>query len=465
MKLKYCTLYTIMFLFLLASCKVGKDYKRPELNLPEKYKEDESMVDNQDTVIYSVREFFKNPELVSLLDSALSKNSDLLLAIKNIDIAGSILGTTKLNYLPDLTAQINGSYSRQSKNSAAVQAGGSREAKDYNLSIGMTWDIDIWGNIRREKEEALANYLQSHEAKKAVQTRLVADVAKGYYNLLILDDQYRIATESKELSEKTLRVVKLQYEVGEASVIGIQQVEAQLEQNKVLLSQIENSISIQENALSLLCGGYAKTIKRTRIEDEFEHIPVGGYPVSLLANRPDVRVAELSLKAANARVGVALAAMYPSLTINPIGGLNSMKESNWFSIPASFFGTIAGGITQPIFNKGRLKANYEQMQLERDKSVITFRHSVLEAYGQVSDAMKNKQELEKQYVFALKREDIMKESIKATDLLFRAGEVNYLEVISVQSNYLQSSLQSSQLFTEKMQANIELCYSLGGGWR
>lgn len=465
MKFKYYTLYTLTLLFLLASCKVGKDYQRSELNLPDKYREDESMMNRQDTIIYPVREFFKNPELISLLDTALSKNSDLLIAVKNIDIANSVLGTTKLNYLPDLTAQIKGSYSKQSKNSSAVQSEGAREAKDYSLSIGMIWDIDIWGKIRREKEEALASYLQSHEAKKAVQTRLVANVAKGYYNLLMLDKQHKIAIESKGLSDSALKIVKLQYQVGEASVIGVQQVEAQLEQNKVLISQIENSISIQENALSLLCGNYAQSIKRTRIDNEFEQVPVGGYPVALLANRPDVRVAELSLKAANARVGIALAAMYPSLTINPSGGLNSLKESNWFSIPASLFGTVAGGITQPIFNRGRLKANYEQMQLERDKSVITFRQSVLEAYAQVSDAIKNKQELEKQYVFAVKREDIMKESIKATDLLFRAGEVNYLEVISVQSNFLQSSLQSSQISTEKMQANIELYYALGGGWQ
>lgn len=465
MKFKYYISYTFMFLLLLSSCKVGKDYQRPELNLPDKYREDESLMEREDTVIYPVKEFFKNPELVSLLDTALNKNSGLLLAIKNIDIAESTLGAAKLNYLPDLTAQINGSYSSQSKNSATMQVGGSREIKDYNLSIGITWDVDIWGKIRREKEEALANYLQSHEAKKTVQTRLVADVAKGYYNLLMLDEQYQIAIQSKELSERTLNIVKLQYQVGEASMIGVQQVEAQLEQNKVLLSQIENSISIQENALSLLCGNYAKSIKRTRIGNEFGHIPVGGYPVSLLANRPDVRVAELSLKAANARVGTALAAMYPSLTINPSGGLNSMKESNWFSIPASLFGTLAGGITQPIFNRGRLKANYKQMQLERDKSVISFRQSVIEAYAQVSDAMRNKQELEKQYLFALKRENIMKESIKSTDVLFRAGEVNYLEVINVQSNFLQSSLQSSQIYTEKMQANIELYYALGGGWQ
>ena len=465
MKIKYYILFTLMFLFLLTSCRIGKDYQRPALNMPNAYKGNMGIVNQEDTIIYPVKEFFKNPELISLLDTALVKNNNLLFAVKNIDIASSILSTTKLNYLPDLTAQINGSYTKQSKNSTGGQVGGSRETKDYNLSIGMTWDIDIWGKIKREKEEALANYLQSHEARKAIQTRLVADVAKGYYNLLMLDEQHKIATESKELSESTLKVVKLQYEVGEASVIGVQQIDAQLEQNKVLLSQIENSISIQENALSLLCGDYAKTIKRTRIANEFQHIPVGGYPVALLANRPDVRVAEFSLKAANARVGVALAAMYPSLTINPSGGLNSMKESNWFSIPASLFGTVAGGITQPIFNRGRLKANYKQMQLERDKSVITFRQSVLEAYAQVSDVMRNKQELEKQYISALKRENIMKESIKATNLLFSVGEVNYLEVINVQSNFLQASLQSSQISTEQMQANIELYYALGGGWQ
>ena len=142
-----------------------------------------------------------------------------------------------------------------------------------------------------------------------------------------------------------------------------------------------------------------------------------------------------------------------------------MKESKWFSIPASLFGTVAGGITQPIFNRGRLKANYKQSQLEMDKAVITFRQSVLEAYSQVSDAMKNRLEIDKQYNSALKRENILKESIDATDILFRAGEVNYLEIINVQTNYLQSSLQVSQLSAERMQSNIELYYSIGGGWK
>lgn len=463
MNFKY-HIYIFSIVSLLSSCKVGKDYVRPELNIPETYRDSKS-INNEDTIIYPVKDFFKNPELINLLDTAINKNNNLLLAVKNIDIAELMLRTVKLNYLPDLTAQINGSYSRQSKNSAAVQSGGSREAKDYNLSLAMTWDIDIWGKIKRENEEALAHYLQSHEAKRAVQTRLVADISKSYYNLIMLDEQLEIAARSKTLSENTLKILKLQYQVGEATVIGVQQIEAQLEQNKVLISQIENSISIQENALNLLCGNYAGPIRRNRIESELENLPAEGYPISLLANRPDVKASELSLKAANARVGIALVAMYPSLSINPSGGLNSMKESKWFSIPASLFGTITGGITQPIFNRGRLKANYKQSQLERDKAVITFRQSVLEAYSQVSDAMKNRLEVDKQYTFALKRESIMKESIDATDVLFRAGEVNYLEIINVQSNYLQASLQVSQLSAERMQSNIELYYSIGGGWK
>lgn len=457
-------IYIFSIISLLSSCKVSKDYIRPELNMPETYRDSKS-VNNQDTIIYPVKDFFKNPKLINLLDTAMSNNNNLLLAVKNIDIAASMLRTVKLNYLPDLTAQINGSYSSQSKNSAAVLSGGSREAKDYNLSLAMTWDIDIWGKIKRENEEALANYLQSNEAKRAVQTRLVADISKSYYNLIMLDDQRSIAVRSKVLSEETLEIVRLQYQVGEATVIGVQQIEAQLEQNKVLISQIENSISIQENALNLLCGNYAGPIMRGRIDNELEHLPEEGYPVSLLANRPDVKASELSLKAANARVGIALAAMYPSLSINPSGGLNSMKESKWFSIPASLFGTVAGGITQPIFNRGRLKANYKQSQLEMDKAVITFRQSVLEAYSQVSDAMRNRLEVDKQYNSALKRENILKESIDATNILFRAGEVNYLEIINVQTNYLQSSLQVSQLSAERMQSNIELYYSIGGGWQ
>ncbi len=453
-------------LLLVVSCKVGKDYQRPELDLPEKYRTETETNNDTSVLSHNPRDFFKNKYLLKLIDNAFEKNSDLLLAVQNIALAESTLGTVKLNYLPEINAQINSRYTKSSQNSSSGQTGSTREIKDFNLSAGLTWSIDIWGKIKREKEEALANYLQSQEVRKVVQTKLVADIAKGYYNLLMLDEQLKIANRSKMLSDSTLAIMKIQYQVGDANILGIRQVEAQLNENKILISQIEQSIGLQENALNVLCGEYAGTITRKREENkEFISVPVEGYPVSLLASRPDIKAAELSLRASNARVGIQQAAMYPAISISAEAGLNSLTSSSWFSIPASLFGTLAGGITQPIFNKGRLKAQYEQAKIEREKEVIRFRQAVLDGYAQVSNALKNKEEIEKQFIFAISREKALEEGIVSTQLLFRAGTVTYLDIITVQSAYLQSSLQKVQLYTDKALADIELYYTLGGGWQ
>lgn len=453
-------------LLLVVSCKVGKDYQRPELGLPEKYRNETDANNDTSALSHNPRDFFKNKYLLELIDNAFEKNSDLLLAVQSIALAESTLGTVKLNYLPEINAQIKSQYTKSSQNSSSGQAGANREIKDFNLSAGLTWNIDIWGKIKREKEEALANYLQSQEVRKAVQTKLVADIAKGYYNLLMLDEQLEIANRSKVLSDSTLTIMKIQYQVGDANILGIRQVDAQLNENKILISQIEQSISLQENALNVLCGKYAGAITR-KIEGnkEFISVPVEGYPASLLASRPDIKAAELSLRGSNARVGIQQAAMYPAINISAEGGLSSLTSSNWFSIPASLFGSLAGGITQPIFNKGRLKAQYEQAQIEREKEVIRFRQAVLDGYAQVSNALKNKEEVEKQFIFAKSREKVLEEGITSTQLLFMAGTVNYLDIITVQSAYLQSSLQRVQLYTDKALADIELYYALGGGWQ
>lgn len=451
---------------LAVSCKVGKNYQRPELNLPEQYRVQVDTTNLQNTLAHNPRDFFKNKPLLALLDSAFLKNSDLLLAVQNIELAEKTLSMVKLNYLPELNAQINGSYTKASENSLIGQSGGHRETKDFNLSAGLSWDIDLWGRIKNEKKEVLANYLKTQEVRKAIQTRLVADIAKGYYNLLMLDEQLNIANKSKELSDSTLQMMRIQYQVGEANILGLKQVEAQLEGNKILVSQIEQSISLQESALRVFCGDYTSSVDRKQEDkEEFYSVPTEGYPVYLLSTRSDIKAAELSLQAANARAGIYQAAMYPNINISLSGGLNSLTLSNWFSVPASLFGTVAGGITQPIFNKRRLKTQYEQAVIEREKEVITFRQAVLEGYAQVSDALKNKEEIEKQFIFAINREKVLKNNISAVRLLFITGAANYLDIITVQSTYLEARLQIARLSMEKVVANVELYTALGGGWQ
>lgn len=462
------TKYSIICIFLLlaVSCRVGKNYQRPELNLPDHYRVELDTSNTEEISEINPRDFFKNRSLLLLLDSAFLKNSNLLIAVQNIVLAEKNLSMVKLNYLPELNSQINGSYTKVSENSLAGQSGGHNETKDFNFAVGLSWDIDIFGKIKNEKKEALANYLKTQEVRKAVQTRMVADIAKGYYNLLMLDEQLDIANKSRELSDSTLQMMRIQYQVGDADVMGIRQVKAQLEGNRMLISQIIQSISLQENALKVLIGDYASTIIRKREGDEeFYSVPSEGYPVYLLSTRPDIKVAELSLQAANARVGIYHAAMYPNINISLSGGLNSLTSSNWFSVPASLFGTVAGGITQPVFNRRRLRTQYEQALIEREKEVIAFRQAVLEGYAQVSDALKNKEEIEKQFIFALNKEKILKDNISAVRVLFTTGTANYLDIITVQSTYLEARLQTARLSMEKIVANVELYAALGGGWK
>lgn len=463
--LKYT--YIVFVSLLLTSCLIGKKYQRPNLNLPGQYRNvKEVIAQTQDTLMHQPRSFFKNTILMQLLDSAFLKNSDLLLAVQNIALAEKTLSMVKLNYLPELNAQMNGTYNKVSKNSLAGQIDGRRENKDFNLSAVLSWDIDIWGKIKNEKKEALVNYLKTQEVRKAVQTRLVANIAKGYYNLLMLDEQLNIANKSKELSDSTLQMMKIQYQVGDANVLGIRQLEAQIEGNRILVSQIEQSISSQESALSVLCGNYVSSIKRKQEEkEEFYSVPSEGYPASLLSARPDVKAAELSLQAANARVGIFQAAMYPNINISLSGGLNSLTSSNWFSVPASLFGTVAGGITQPIFNRKKLKTQYEQALIEKEKEVILFRQTVLEGYSQVCDALKNNEEIEKQYIFALNKEKALRDNMSSIRVLFTTGAVNYLDIITVHSSYLEARLQTSRLRMDEVIAKVELYYALGGGWQ
>jgi len=184
----------------------------------------------------------------------------------------------------------------------------------------------------------------------------------------------------------------------------------------------------------------------------------------LLSRRPDIKSAELALNVANAKVGVATASLYPSLVISASGGVNSFKASNWFSMPASLFGLVSGGITQPIFQRGQLKSNLELAKIDREKTVIQFRQSVINAVGEVSDELTKVEKLKAQYSIAAKRAQTLQQASKNASLLFKSGMANYLEVITAQGNLLQSELELTTIKTEQLNAVVGLYRSLGGGW-
>lgn len=469
MKIIIIYLFAILLLSLNA-CKVSKDIAVPQAPLPDIYRT-VSTTDTSSIANIQWKQFFSNQHLQQLIDSAIANNYDMQAALKNIEAAQLILSQSKLGYLPEARLQATGAINRPSDNSlnglSLSQFLGQSYVEDYTISAVLSWEADIWGKIKNQKAKALAAYLQTAEARKAIQTNLVSSIAKGYYNLLMLDAQFSIAKKNILLNDSTLHIINLQFTAGEVTALAVQQATAQRMVAAQLIPLLEQETAIQENALSILSGASPNTIKRAGTVNNPVFIGelTAGVPAALLQNRPDLKMKELELTVANANTGIAKANMYPSLTITAAGGINSFKASNWFNIPASLFATAAGGITQPLFQRKQLKTQYELSKLEREKAVIGFRQSVLTAAGEVTDALVKVNKIREQQTIASIRVTTLLQAIGNANLLFKNGMANYLEVITAQSNVLRGELELAVLQKEQATAVIELYRSLGGGWK
>jgi NodT family efflux transporter outer membrane factor (OMF) lipoprotein len=471
MNTKFSLLIILFLQALFLACKTTDKALNTEAIAPSSFRNaDTSQADSAGIALIAWREFFNDATLQRLIDTAIVHNMDMQLAIKNIEAAQQTLKQAKAGYIPDVSLQVSANTTRPSDNSlnglSLNQFLGSKHIEDYTAALALSWEADIWGKIKNQKAAALAGYLQTEEAKKAVQTQLVSYVAQGYYNLLMLQAQLKIAQQNLALNDSTLNIIKQQYDVGEITLLGLEQAEAQRLAAASLIPDFEQQINIQENALSILSGKLPEAVATETTLDKIK-IPQSlttGVPSLLLSRRPDVKRAELAVVAARANKQYAKASMYPSLTISAQAGVNSFRASNWFNIPASLFGTVAGGIAQPILQRRQLKTNYKLAEIDQEKTVIEFRQSVITAVGEVSDALIALDKLEEKQSIALNRTSKLQSAIHNADLLFNTGMANYLEVITAQSNVLQSELELAQIKKAQLVAMVDLYRSLGGGW-
>ncbi|SDE12186.1 efflux transporter, outer membrane factor (OMF) lipoprotein, NodT family [Dyadobacter soli] len=454
----------------LGACKVSKDIQTPTDAVPQSFR-DVATADTASIAGLPWKDFFSDPVLQKLIDTAIVRNYDMRIAVTNIDAAGLLVKQAKWNNVPAVTLGIGASTTNPSDNSlSGLTAGqflGTNHLEDFSVGLNLTWEADVWGKIRNQNKLAVSQYLQSIEARKAIQTSLVANVANGYYNLLMLDEHLAVAEKNRALSDSTLRMIRLQFENGQVSSLAVQQADAQLKAVQQLIPQLEQYIAVQENALRVLAGEFPAKITRTAslAEIEVSRNVAAGLPVSLLNRRPDVRQEELGLVAANANVGVNKAQLYPALRISAGAGLNSLKASDWFNMPASLFGMVAGSVTQPLLQRRELKTRYEIALAEREKSVLQFRKAVLVAVGEVSDAMVKIEKLRASQAFADSRAATLRQAVSNASLLFNNGSASYLEVITAQGNALQSELDVAMLKRQQLSALSDLYRSLGGGWK
>jgi outer membrane protein, multidrug efflux system len=469
-KNRYYSYTVLLVVVLLSACSTGKNYQRPELNTPASFSEG-SVSHDTSVASQSWRTFFTDSTLVTLIDKAVQHNFDLQLYVKQVEISHAFAKQARLAWLPALGLQVTASTSNPSQKSlngiSLDNFLGASHVEDYTVGANLSWQIDVWGKIRRQKEAALASYLETYEARRAVETEIVAQVADGYYNLLMMDTQLEVARRNVALSDSIVAIIQLQKTAGEVTELAVQQAIAQRQDAELLIPQLQQAIALQENALHFLIGEMPGSVLRNaELNNLRTETPLStGVPADLLRFRPDVRSREHALRSANARLGVAQANFYPSLLLTGSGGLNAFKATEWFTAPASLFGTMAGSLLQPVFQRRLLQTQLEVAKAEREQQVIQFRQSVTGAVHDVTNALVKLEKLEEQQRVATSRLQTLQHAVVNARLLFASGMANYLEVISAQSRSLDAELEQVSITRHQLSARVELYQALGGGWQ
>lgn len=465
--MKNNSIYKILILaslpFLLVSCFAAKDYERPQVVNEANYRTENLPQDTLSIATLSWKELFTDPLLQGYIEEGLKNNMDIRVALQQIRIAEAYVKQGKAGYFPSLNG--NARYTHQ-EFSAGGQFGSQFSSLDqYELSANLSWEADIWGKIRSNERAFQASYLQSVAAHQAVKSRLIANIASVYYQLLALDEQIRVTEETIETRSKGLETTQALKEAGNVTEVGVKQTEAQLYAAKGILIDLKNQARLLENTMSILLGSAPHEITRGSLENQDIEIPLKtGIPAQLLRNRPDVMAAEYSLMNAFELTNAARASFYPSLTLSATGGFQNIEIDKLFNAN-SLFATIIGGLTQPIFNKRQIRTQYEVSQAQQEQAYLDFRLTIITASKEVSDALYN-------YEAATEKIEVNQKEFEAYNLatnyseeLLDNGFANYLEVLNAQENALNSSLNLINTKNNQLQAIVDLYEALGGGWR
>ena len=448
----------------LQSCFVAKEYSRPaEVVEAETYRTDELPTDTISMAQISWRELFTDPVLENHIDRALENNIDIRIALQQIEAAGAYLKQAKSQYLPTLGVSAQVAHQELAQNSQFGSfLGGS--TTQYDATANLSWEADIWGRIKSNERAQRAAYLQTVAAHRAVKTRLVANIANLYYQLLALDEQLEVTRETVANRMNSLETIKALKQAGNVTEVGVKQTEAQLYRAQAVVIDLENQIRLLENTFSILLGEAPHSIERTELglQDLNTELRTG-VPVQLLRMRPDVIAAEYNLVNAFQLTNVARSNFYPALRLTANGGFQSLDLADLIDTN-SLFASVVGSLTQPIFNRRQIRTQYEVAQAQQEIAFLEFRRAILEASGEVSDALYN-------YAAADKKLDIKQNEFEAYDLatsyseeLLNNGFANYLEVLTARENALNAQLELVNIRFDELSSIVDLYQALGGGW-
>lgn len=457
----------MLLLTAVAGCKIAEPPKLPEAPpLPATY------IGDTDTVTDGTirwQEFFTDPHLVALIETALENNYDMLTAIQRVEMAradyniraGALLPNVNLAATADV-GSVNDNMIAEGAQDASINS----YNEEYFLGIQTSWEADLWGRLRHRKKAAYARFLASERGKHLVTTALVAEIARLYYELLAVDNELEVVRKNIDFQEIALEIINIQKMGGRATELAVQQFTAQLLGTKALEKEKEQRIVELETQINLLMGRYPQPIPREKDISELALPPTihEGVPSSLLFNRPDIQQAELELHAAEEELQAARAAFLPSLRIHPYAGLNAIDASVLFQTPESLAAGVLGGITAPVFNQKRIRSQFKRSVAERAEAYYAYQQKIIAGYGEVVNNIRSIDNLEA--IYALKEEEVevLLDAVSTSNVLFTSGYASYLEVITAQKSVLEAELELANIKKGIFHSVIGLYKALGGGW-
>lgn len=447
------------------SCFVAKDYKRPNVVREDLYRTEIIASDSTSMADVAWNNIFTDPILQQHITTGLQNNLDIRIAMESIKAAEAAMKQGRANYFPTLNLGADWSHQELSKNSQFGALGGSRSADQYQFAGNLSWEADIWGKIRSNERATNARFFQTIAANQAVKTQLIANIASTYFQLLALDSQLALAKATlvnRNAGVETIRALK---DAGNVNEVGVKQTEAQKYATELIIADVETNIVLLENAMSVLLNqGPAKIERSTLDSQQFNQEIVTGVPANLLRNRPDVVAAEYNFISNFEYTNVARSNFYPTFRITASGGFQSIDIKEWFSAN-SLFANVMSGLTQPLFNQRRIRTQYEIAQSDQEQAYLEFEKSLLNAGREVSDALALYQSETLKLGIRQQQVDSLNLAANYSDELLTYGLVNYLEVLTVKDNALNTELTLIDNKFRQYNAIIELYKALGGGWQ
>jgi multidrug efflux system outer membrane protein len=451
----------------LTGCMVGPDYRRPAVDVPPTWRfEDREAKTVANTAWW---EQFGDPVLNGLILVALQENKDVKIAAARIENFLGQYRTTRAALFPQLSTGASAGQQRTSEVSGPrpqLQAIPNHTAtfNDFQTSLSLGWEIDVWGKLRRATEAARANLLGTEEGRRSVILTLVTSVAISYVNLRDLDRQLEVTRRTARSYLEAFELMKLRFQHGVVSELEIYQTRSQYEQAAANIPFFEKAIAQQENALSVLLGRNPGPIPRGKSIDELVLPAVpAGVPSAILENRPDIRQAEENLIAANANIGVAKALYFPSISLTGLLGVASSDLSKLFTGPALAW-SYAGNLAAPIFTGGAIAGQVKSAEAAQEENLVRYQQAIQTAFREVDDALVDQQQTREQLAALAQQVAALRDYVRIARLRYDGGYASYLDVVYAESQLYTAELTYVGAQGALFQALVNVYKAMGGGW-